>query len=560
MPARAAGTGTIQGLVTNKDGSPVPGATLLLTGQRPPIRAYRPDAIGSGRPEQAPLEDVVRSAADEYLQARANRWEATTEADGAYHFNDLADLEWSVTAYLEGYAFEGQGDNTRISIGSEVDFIATKVLEYPVQVYGPDGQLAEQALLLASVVGERYPQRFAWSPETPFVRLAPQTYTLKAEGGRITNRTIAELASEEQTLKVQEGSTPAALRFDLVQRLAIRGRVRVPRGDPKAKRPTVRLFALAPGEELDLKRMRRAMPKAGCKPGAEFIFTDLKPGLYALGVQTGYTESIVHHQVVEIVNAPVECDLELPPLDRSKMIRATVSGPDGIHLPEVDFRFNAKKVEGSRGNSLDPMPDRGGSFLLPVPEEHLGAYFSRSREAEYSLLVSQGGLGAQEIQLTPGQTEVTISFAAPASLTVTIAGFQGSGLESLLSLTAKGEANDPIARNRAPSAKNTPLSNQGVQTFAGLTPGTHTIELYITHKSQTNLNARTRLVVSKTTIEIRSGENTQRVSIPTLYETTVHWSDGIEGTVMGLIPKNQSVEFSRGQYARLNSEGYAHFQ
>ncbi len=556
----ASGTGRIWGRVVNADGAGLEGVVLRLS-HRPNSSSATPAAsVGEPAPELDSLEDAVREAAERFQEARARRREVRTDAGGAYHFEGLGEGPWAVAAYLEGHQVQADTSSWSVVVGSEIDFTATRVVEVPVKVFEPTGALANEARFSCKAVGrDDRAVSYGWTAAESFLRLTPGDYELTAYSGDGRSVQDATRRSEPQEISVAADGSAAALRFDLTARLAIRGVVKAAKDGVNVDYFDVRLMPLSAQQEVDLELLANASQRDGARPGTEFAFTDLEPGRYVVGVRRSWNSPVAASEVVELGTESVRLSIELPPVDRSRHLTVLVHSPEGKVVDDVNFSVGVKTGRRNGSSGVQGLRDEDGAYLLSFEREDLRGYFDEPESSsEYTLHVTHEGFGDREVALVRGQTDLSVVFSVPASLEVTVLGYEGSGYEGRLAVVA----NKKGTGTRTPmyfGQRRNGMSAEGVQTITGLEPGLYEVTLSARPKGSTRSFDTNEL--ERVEFEVGAGENSLQMSIPVLYSVRVHWADGKEGATFSMRLRDSTNQFGfGGVQAQLDDQGFATFE
>lgn len=555
----SAGAGTIFGWVLDQDGQPLDGVVLRLNASRTRGYSTSTGSIAGDPPVLSTLEETVRKAAESFKASRAYQQETRTDATGAYRFEALPDKKWTATAYLKGYQVLPNASGRNLAVGTELDFTGTRAIQLPVSIFAPDGAAADVARLQTEYAegGRTRNKTYSWKEDEAFLRLVPGSYKITAYSGSDASGSVdeAELSSETQEIIVDAQSAPTDLRFDLRGRLGIKGILRPAKGDPRQERLVVHMLALAPQQEVDLDQLSNSDKYDGVSPGGEFSFQDLEPGRHVVGVSRTWNSPILHHREVEVSSGPVRCDLQLPALDRSATVRITALGPSGEPLQGIGFTLAVRTSRSSSSSTAGTIPDGPGVYLLQFDAERSRSYFGDGDSKEiFELRAKHADYAPATVKLDRGQTEVVLSFAAPGNLTVTVAGYQGSGYEGRLQLQAVkkvegGQSNSYLFdRNR--------MGSEGVQVINNLAPGLYTVSLTASPKdSGGNYFGGSELATAE--VQVHPGENSYTMQIPTLYSLRVHWADGKEGANMSLSRIGTTNPYGGSMHTEVDASGYA---
>jgi len=555
-----AGDGAIWGAVVDELGEPL--ANVVVQLDRTPRRRFgvSPEP-GDRAPDPRSLREVVERAAQGHEDRRAYHQELRTGATGAYRFEGLADGEWNVQAYLEGYHFTFDRSQYRIPVGSEVGITGTRLIELPVQVYASDGTLAERAYLSCKPAGERSrKQRREWTAESSRVRLAPGTYEIAALSAERLGWDESTQSSEIQTVVVAAEGAGDMLRFDLRSRLGITGRITDGDGSIKTKYFYLNFAALAPGQEVGPDGQVPSSEQQYVRPGTTYSLQDLEPGRYWLGVSRNQAAPTVVHRVVEVTTGMEVCDLELPPVDRTKFLQVSVIDPDGMPLEGVSVSLDSPEIRTGYRDRSFALPGKDGTYLVGISAKLAEAYFGDAKpDATFKLTLNHNKYGRRDVEVARGQLELTYSYAVPGTLTVTVVGYQGSGYEGRLTVSATPEGERRgFGSFRRPGSDG--MNTEGVQVITGLAAGSYHIALDLRSKGDTSPFAETNEIAMVAT-DVVAGANQVQLSIPALHVLRVRWADGKTGTSFYLARASDGEGLrSRGLRADLGEDGTAQFE
>lgn len=556
---QASGNGRIWGRVVDAQGNGVAGVVIRMRKGSETYVGTKSSSVAAAAPELENMEEYVRRFAESFRESRAYLRELTSDERGGFRFEHLPDTTWNLRAYAEGLIFESEPLSRSVENGTELTFTATSIIEVPVEVFQPDGQRSSGAKLKVKGSGTRSrTTNYAWDPDSPFLRLKEGDYEVQAFSTEMISAREAAHDSEAQSLELHLGAETPSLRFDLRARLSIVGVVKELEDSLAADNYYVTYTELGPQQEVDLKLLAEGKKRTSVRAGAEFCLTDLQPGRIAVGLKRGYSAPVVAHRIVDLQTGQLRCDLEAPALDRSSLLQATVLDSDGDPLDDVRFSLQVARGGRTRTSSASNMRAKDGTYLIEFGSETEAFFSGGADEAEYELHVQHAKQGKRELELSPGQGEITVLFTVPGTLKVTVLGYQGSGYEGRLRVDAKRikETKDTLMFF---GGRGEDLGVDGVKEFTGLEPGPYEVTLTAMPKNDDE-GFGMGSQVSSIEINVRSGTNEVDLSIPTLYSLQVHWEDGKKGTTLSLRQRDSGDQFGLGTgRAKLDADGYANF-
>ena len=527
----AAGEGSITGTVLESDDQPLAGVVLHATCQDASGRTTSSKSVGRGAPELS-LKESVRLAAERHHSLRALRHVARTGADGAFRFDALPEGDYRIRGYKEGYEISAR-DSQRWSMptGSVVDFIAKQIVTLPIAVLMPDGTPADEAVIVCSnknSSNRNGADSYSWSQEEPWVRLPAGAYQLEALYGLSASRSIggqnaADMHSEKRDAELVASEEPERLVLELEGRSGIRGRVAY--AGSRFSRGFARVYVLpmTGGAEVDLELLAQSDTNYGLRGASEYSFLDLAPGSYVVGVGRSWNSPIVAHQIVEVGNTILKCDLEVPALDPSDYIVVRAFGSDEKPIAGVEFSFRHWYESGSSGSGLRALTDVAGVYFLSVPNEAISAYYgeARSTKTSFTLEVRHSEFGSKFVELAYGQAEVDVNFAVPAQLEVTVSGYLGSAYIGRVTANVNKVGGDGTQFYGYESQ----LDANGTRSFDALEPGEYEVTLGVRAKGE----RRQQTDIAKELVTLRAGENSMTLAMPALHSVGVVVPDAVEG-------------------------------
>ncbi len=534
----------ITGTVKDADGNGIPGVRIRGSRTGNGTRTRAPDSLGRGAPEFS-LESAVQSAADRFAQNRIGMREAVTDASGAYVLERLSDSKYMVSAYLEDYWMKVEGRHRPVFAGTQLDFLAKRVVSVPVSVLMPGGEAASEAVLLCEGEGQRSSRLgpFAWTPAQSSLRLPEGKLELTAVGdvfGQVGygSSSAAALKSDSQDIVVTSAGFSQPLVFQLEGQIGIRGRANAVSA-AGVSNMVVYCLRLAADAEVDVDQLSNADRQSSLNVGGEYSFMALTPGRYAVGLARSWGARVEAHRVVELSTEIVRCDLLLPEIDETQYLQVEVFGADGDGLTGASFQFVQKLDGGSSSTGVWPTRSEKGRYFLEVPSDARSLYYSnKPTKATFTVRVSHDDYGSKSVELQPGQPEVQVTFAPPAQLVATILGYAKSNIfgRASLSLTKLDDEGNPA--NSTHYWSRDEVDDVGVKDFGNIEPGRHLVTLSVSPEGENRWN---RTTVSTIEIDLRVGPNEVRVPIPDLYSLPVDVAGG-SGVTLYLTPKVEKGE------------------
>jgi hypothetical protein len=440
-----------------------------------------------------------------------------TGEDGACELVGLADLPYSVAAYLEGFSFRGETETARVQSGAEVRFRAADRARVELTVLLPDG--TEPVVALLSVSGKMGTGQRRWTPGRRDAWVPPDTWTITATAGESN-----EFRSSPVDVAVPpEGlSDPVTIRLD--PRTGIRGRVVLPEGDLGAS-GKIRAVRLLEGEDADTERLTDPGHGQDVKVarGGSFVVLDLAPGTWVLGLVTG--SEAVGRTAVQVSQGLAECEIVMPDADPEGSVIVTVLDPEGNRDDRVsvvgEMIVGEQRTTGPRGV---PLRDGGFRVVHALPRE--GAL----GEVRYVLVVRSRLYGESRVPYGgPGERHVEVRLEKPASLTVRVTGYTASGHAGHVKLILV----PPAGRGGGPYWQtDRPPDEQGVYRLPHVTPGDYRLVV------QAMLDKTTRIPAGVHDVMVAPGDNSIEVAMPRLHSLAI--VSGTANARFGLRPPLES--------------------
>jgi len=521
------GNGTITGTVLTEDGDPLPGVVV-----RAAIRSKSSSRSrykrGSGPPEDKDLEEYVRERVKSYLEGLDSRREAMTDAEGNYTIGGIseeADDKYYLVAWCRAYELRQNPSVREIRAGSTVNFKAKSIHTIPCHVYLPDGTMPEKASVRAyRGNGSR---SYTWYKDAPEIQLDPGDYQLQATGGEDNI-----FRSEKLSVSVAKGQVPAGVELRLKDEPGVRGTVVFPPGEQNLS-VQIGLLKLEDGADTSPDRLLREGNKNYVRGShAKFVFRDLAPGTYLVGLI--FNNSVVmEHETVVVQKVMEVVTFTLPAPEASQYVLLTITTPGGKRATDVSFRAGYRAENHSRSGSsrTQQMPDGVWRvFHYPIKKE------DEKPGGLHSITVTSRKYGSRTVEYNAANTQtLTVQFEEPATLTVTVAGYRGSGMEGKISLSVTRVPKDGKNRNSSfYGSRKTGLDSEGTQKFGPLSPGEYDIAVRVKQDRYRWTTAHTVTTV------LKAGENVETVTVPKLHSLTVIVDTGQDGTSFRLTSRSQS--------------------
>lgn len=508
VPRTERGDGTITGRVLTADGEPLSGVVIRagLRGKPDPSRRHR---RGKGPPEDQEIEEYVRERVKQYLSGLESRREARSDAEGNYTISGISkdpEDRYYVNGYCRGFEFQQTPYVRDIRDGATVNFTAKSIHTIPCHVYLPDGTMPEKASINVRT-GNRS-RGYTWYLDTPELQLDPGDHQLQATGGE--NNIYR---SEEVSVSVVKGEIPSSLEIRMKDEPGVCGKIEFPPGETNL-RLQVALLKLSEGAETKPDRLLREGRKASVYGSRQnYVFRDIGAGTYLLGLIFN-RQIVIDQRTVQVGKAMITEDFTMPAPDDSQFLMLRILSPKGTPVAGVNFSvgYRSESFNGSSGSRYQQMPDgRWRVFHYAVKEEQKkpgGTWFVTARSQT---------LGSKTVEYDATNTkDLTIRFEEPAKLTVTVAGYRGSGMEGKIRLEVRPAQKGRTTRSYGYYGRNaSKLDAEGVQKFGPLAPGEHDIHVQV--KGKNNRWSGADIV----TTHLKAGENSATVDLPKLYSLTV---------------------------------------
>lgn len=531
-PLASTGAGRIEGVVRTVDQEPLADVVLVAT-RRSNQRSGQATPIGRAAPVPETLEQALRGAASRWRSRRQREFRTSTNAEGRFVFDNLPDGRFGMRAYRMGFRIESEPKRFEFELGSSIRFVALAVHEVEFDLRLPDGSQPERAEL--SVIDGGMKRSGTWTPEKstrqfvkPLVKILARTTESDDKPEIPFGDDRARYRSEEIQFTPSE-STAAPFRIDLLGRNGIRGTI-ANMGDLQNLR--VRLEKLAGGAEPTWQNDTRS---SWATRGA-FVFADLEPGEYAVGIGEQRAAPI-DFEKVRVTSGFTECALEMPAPDPATTTLVRCLAPNGAPLANVGLVLTIEK-DGKPQESRSVQPDTGAdgtalirlNTLTDIPEEKLRAPYV------VHFVANPLGLPPASGTWVPGQEEVLIQLQKSCDLTVQLTGLQDEMREKLVvsivyqsrGLQGRSESSAIPGRGGFGQSDAPKISADGVVRFPSITPGAIDIHLSLSSGRFATTPVRSMLA------EAIPGPLTVSVPLPALHPVVVHAPSLDDGTELEL--------------------------
>lgn len=543
VDAPSKGSGRINGTVRTPDGAAVEGCTITARPMNQPRGKHT---------EKPSIEEEVEETIRRRRYTDATSCSGKTNGEGQYTIEGLRDEAHWIFAELAGYQIQPSDWRAAQNVrpGAVVDFTAKPVGRAIVDVFMPDGSRPESAYISwtqrtgnggSSSSGQN------WTPDDREMQLEFGAWEVRATVGD-----SQEHASESVAVLIESGKEPPSVTLTVRERVGIKGKLILPAGDNGSDIWVNVMFyeGLPPDESKFVKRGGGGSyrgregywdgPYGGGNYGqGNYAFLDLKPGTYLLGAVRN--QKLVASVSVAVSAALVTQDLTIPEMQSGEVVVVHVLGPDGKNAPDISissgYRVGTSLYGGSVGNRK---PD--GTYWVahaPLPEGVEGG--------TYVVTATSAAWGSMEVTYEKkAASEVTIKFAQPASLVVTVTGLEGNPHAGNLSVSVvkQGETAQPNSSEPGQSRKE--------WTFGPLTPGKYDVHLL----AQSDDGSWGAFTVAKETIVLISGKNTATLQAPRLYKLKVTLKEKRE---IALYLTKEGDGSQNGIYVQTDDQGAAEF-
>lgn len=528
-PPQARGDGVISGTVRSDTGEPIAGAVVTASRLDVPLPAAARDPT---RPWPDPAGQL-RERAEWIAWRESGRYRATSAPDGTWRIEGLPDVAFRVDGVANGWTLKVWGDVSREARpGDTVALVGTPRASLAVDLRREGGGPPRSATI--EFRSRRMTGSQTWAPSQPAFDLEPGTYDVVA-----TTHEYPPQRSEHVEVLIERGTSTAVV-LQLRARPALRLRVKWPDGEhyPEATASVVR----HEGRELpDVAAMDGLADDGRFAAGsASRLFLDLEPGRYLVVVRRSRGAGIGGHAIVEVGSGLTECEVVVPPVDRSKYVVVRVTGPDGATLPDVQLRDSGKSPTLSwlgDGETMD-RPD-GTAWYFPGAAARPDA-----PEMRWRIHATHAQYGSRSVEVPRGTArDVTIRMDEPARLEVVLVPGEGAPPLGEFSVVWFDDAgSDAAPSNRSVQAVAS-VGSDGRVTLPRLQPAAGVVAVYHVGSDR----RRSQSLIHRAPATLRSGPQTVEIRLPRLHAVTLR---GAPGLTVHLVREgdpswSHTVEFGR---------------
>lgn len=525
-PAR--GSGVISGKVALANGSPLPGVTLTANAHIPFDSKQDPS-----------LEEEVRGVVTRRKLSENAKRSAKSDEQGHYSIEGIGDYTYWIAASLDGYKFEPTDHDAmyRSKAGATVDFVASPIFILTVEILLPTGGQPDEASVnyqKTASDGRMSGSGYTWESAKPTLELDPGTYRFTATSGE-----FEEFVAPAVTVDIGTGkATKVTLKLE--SKPSIVGKLTLPpdMGEDENIRVNVLKFegAQAPSPEAVLSSRKYAWPEK--HNGWTYKIGDLVAGNYVVAaVRDG---KIAASATTVVSQGVVRVDLALASRNRADYVVVHVLAPDGSAVEGVSISAGYRMGSGSGTKGGNFRREKDGSYWVPHNEPERG---ERSEgNLSYFVEVFSAKYGTKEATYEKtAVSEVTVQFATPAFVTVTIVGYDTFEGKDRLRVQLRGGGEGQPGRRFTNSE---PGENEGAKRRLGpVEPGSYEITLLLVESDR---DFRP-VIIAVEAVTLKAGEQEATISVPALYTVRVQLKETKSG-------RQVRLESERRNEARLSAE------
>ncbi len=532
--------GVIRGSIQNELGEPLEGATVVsgnnYSDYRTNLRTSSTHRIGRAYTGPGDLEDSISKTAESQLKRRRNTRTATSDSQGMFELTGLKGGTHSLSVYAEGYTFSGN----EYEVGSDVEIIGKAVSVFVLDVRLPDGSVPEEAVV--SMTEDRgNSTSYKWTAAEPELRLRSSNVEFKVFSGHVRRlewrETIADYVSKDQSLSLsRDGKGPHLIELEASQLCQVQ--VTDTSGIVPVIRPWVKIVTAEQHGGSDFNWTKDTAVALTREKGSSYAAKDLPEGNYIVGVGRGGDEPEVT-EPLQVLSGLTTLEISLGELDISRFLVLKCTAPNGRPANDVTFSSSAERKEGgTTGGGADSLKRGKGEYWIASNQLLHGSVWSDIEVVR--LTASSKDYGTMELEITESKKELTLAFAMPCELVVTVAGDHSAGYRATISEYKEGKEGNMNHRYYGGSndRNSKKVDADGRALFTGKQPGEYQVSLTKTGLSDDRFAGWNKPAACKEIVTLREGTNEITVTLPTFHTLTVYAPGQKKGTNFQLKPED----------------------
>ncbi len=445
--------------------------------------------------------------------------EAITDESGSYELTDVPPVVFLLLAERRGYIVECR-DNSVANGGTdaEIDFTAIPAGEVTLAVRLPNGEMPLDAEIRCGGEGSHSYQR--WTKRLPTIKLPLGTHQISAIDGN-----QSEYSSKWESVTLAERGQAVTAELRLFGRPGIKGRVRFPQ-DENYSRCYVSCQRTSAGrvetsaDSVGAEKTRHLQPYQ-----RSFLYRDLYPGAYCVTLYRSLHGPPVASQIVEVSDGLEELEMDLPLLINSESSVLWAFDPDGNPVRNLQSaRYEVRWNDETRRGVVALAQKKDGSYWWParfLPKEEWDEATDEESQVVVSMEVEPRGLGKKRFSAVYGrEQEFTVRFSLPASVHVTVTGFDQSPEAPAMSVKLEAIASVEGIESHAAgaiagaAASFKPVGADGTTTLGPVQPGKY--EVVLAMKAHGDEEECARMAIT-----LAPGANAVKIALPAFHSLTV---------------------------------------
>lgn len=525
----AQGAGRLWGQVRDEEGNGVPGVLIGFWPEVSELRVLDAGAIGASAPSLDQLASETRARAAAWIAAQGQTVEVTTDAEGSYSVEGVAEQRWQASGYRSGLVVAPvRGSSDTITPGVAYDFIARKRIEVELRLVGETGEPLESGVIVARGwnVGSRGMRVLRWSAEAPAIPLEAGKWRLEAFSGNVRERASqrgrfdADFASESYDLETPLLAGEPPIELTLAPPTSLHGSLVV--GDPAVGHSqfTVKLARYVGADKPSMDSSNRQVLSRQLSSGGSFTFQDLEPGRYLVTLQPGFRGTVLYEETVDLERGRNEHVVDLPQLDRSQFVwlRCLDPGGEPVEASSVSIRVDTKGG-GAWSGPVQTIPLTTGGQLVELPDYVAETERKGSTVAGIQLTVKHSRYSDVLVSIDGGERQAEARFEGSGELTVTVTGIPPGAHQGLrLHLQPAG------AKGRSVAGRGVIPDDDGVVHWKRAQLGAS--ELLLMQDSSPESSFGPMAVIHRQELVVAAGSSSVSMPYPELYDLEIYVPNG----------------------------------